>query len=150
MTNNLDASIPVLTEVIAPAKAPTPPAAVHASPQAQIVIPPAPAPATPPTPTAPKALEAPAPHSASAALAQLTPKEWEQLEHRLAERVLKQLQGRIEFVLEQRVRDSLADVLQLALVGLTVEIKRGLQQTLEEVIARAVQQEISRLQSLKK
>jgi hypothetical protein len=159
MTNNLDASIPVLTEVIAPAKAPTPPAAVHASPQAHIATPATPAtpPAAPATlltqPTAASAAkpaEAHTPHSATAALAQLTPKEWEQLEHRLAERVLKQLQGRIEFVLEQRVRDSLADVLQLALVGLTGEIKRGLQQTLEEVIARAVQQEISRLQSLKK
>lgn len=139
MNNSLDATIPVLTEVIAP-----PPMAE-----------PAPADATPPaavgaTNTA-AALRA-APHVANTQPQQavLSERDWEQLEQRLSERVLKQLQGRVDFVLEQRVRDSLADVLQLALVGLTSEIKRGLQQTLEEVISRAVQQEITRLQSLKK
>lgn len=131
MTTNIDANIPVLTEVIAVSNSPhaaAAPAAASAAP---------PATANPPS-------------NAQAAIAQLSAREWEQLEQRLAERVLKQLQGRVEFVLEQRVRDTLADVLQLALVGLTGEIKRGLQQTLEEVIARAVQQEISRLKSLKK
>ena len=123
MNNTLDANIPVLTEIIAPA--------------------PAPATATPRPLAKGEAQEA-------QMAAQWSDKEWEQLEHRLTERVLKQLQGRVEFVLEQRVRDSLADVLQLALVGLTSEIKRGLQQTMEEVIARAVQQEITRLQALKK
>ncbi len=144
MTTNIDANIPVLTEVIAVAKQPesaTAPTIDHPPSQSS--------PSTPAAATA--ALDAAqAPNHLQAAIAQLSTREWEQLEQRLAERVLKQLQGRVEFVLEQRVRDTLADVLQLALVGLTGEIKRGLQQTLEEVIARAVQQEISRLKSLKK
>lgn len=85
-----------------------------------------------------------------AMLARLSPDEMEQLQHKLSERILRQLQGRIDFVLEQRVRDSLADVLQLAMGGLTNDIKRGLQHTLEEVVGRAVAQEIARLQSGKK
>jgi hypothetical protein len=76
--------------------------------------------------------------------------EREILELQLNERILRQLQGRIDFVLEHRVRDSLADVLQTAIEGLTSEIRRGLHQTLEEVIARAVAQEIARLQTPKK
>ncbi len=83
-------------------------------------------------------------------LARLSTDEMEQLQHKLSERILRQLQGRIDFVLEQRVRDSLADVLQLAMGGLTNDIKRGLQQTLEEVVGRAVAQEIARLQSGKR
>lgn len=137
MNTSFDANIPILTEVI---QAP-PPAAP--SPSAT------PANATAAASVLRQSAGSHEPHVA-VALAQLSEREWEQLEHRLAERVLKQLQGRVDFVLEQRVRDSLADVLQLALVGLTAEIKRGLQQTMEEVIARAVAQEISRLQSLKK
>jgi hypothetical protein len=74
----------------------------------------------------------------------------EQLQNKLTERVLRQLQGRIDFVLEQRIRDSLADVLQLAMIGLTNDIKRGLQHTLEEVIGRAVAQELAKLHNIKK
>ena len=81
---------------------------------------------------------------------QLSEQDWAQLQSKVAEQVLRQLQGRIDFVLEQRIRDSLADVLQLAMIGLTGEIKRGLQHTLEEVIGRAVAQEIARLQNQKK
>lgn len=76
--------------------------------------------------------------------------EWSRLERQISERVLQQLMGRVDFVLEQRVRDSLADVLQTAVEGLAAELRQGLQQTLEEVIARAVSQEISRAQSNRK
>lgn len=148
MNNHLDANIPILTEVISPPPAaelvPAAPA-VHAAPARAAM---AGAAATPAV-AAPAAIPGSEAHDAQL-LRQMSDKEREQLEHRLAERMLRQLQGRVEFVLEQRVRDSLADVLQLALAGLTAEIKHGLQQTLEEVIARAVTQEISRLQSLKK
>ncbi|WP_338844691.1 hypothetical protein V8J88_13685 [Massilia sp. W12] len=176
-TPPFDASIPVLTEIIpiAPANAPAgappapapAPAVTHAAQAASPTMPPAKAPLAPAQRIADpitrlqegadelkvsagavqnltlQSLESQAAHSLSA-------QDLEQLEHRLAEKVLKQLQGRIEFVLEQRVRDSLADVLQLALIGLTNELRQGLQQTLEEVIARAVTQEISRLKALKK
>jgi hypothetical protein len=80
----------------------------------------------------------------------LTDEDWEQLQQKLSERILRQLQGRVDFVLEQRIRDSLADVLQLAMIGLTNEIKTGLQHTLQDVISRAVAQEITRLQTGKK
>lgn len=77
-------------------------------------------------------------------------REWEALERRLSERILHQLQGRVDFVLEQRVRDCMAEVLQHALAGLTDEIRSGLQQTIEKIVARAVAQELIHLQAQKK
>lgn len=76
--------------------------------------------------------------------------EWNLLERRLSERILQQLQGRVDFVLEQRVRDSMEDALQKALSGLTDEIRAGLQQTIEKIVVRAVSQELAHLQALKK
>jgi hypothetical protein len=76
--------------------------------------------------------------------------QWNLLERRLSERILQQLQGRVDFVLEQRLRDSLAEVLQAAVAGLTAEIRVGLQDTIEKIVVRAVAQEISHLQTLKK
>lgn len=124
-----DAGIPVLTEVIADAPAATVP------------------------PTAGKAPLTP-PKSAVPAIADIAPagdeEKWERLERDIKERVLLQIQERIDFVLEQRVRDSLADVLQTAVEGLATEIRNGLQHTIQDVVARAVAQEISRLHSSKK
>ncbi len=79
-----------------------------------------------------------------------TEPEWNLLERRLSERILQQLQGRVDFVLEQRVRDSMEDALQKALTGLTDEIRVGLQQTIEKIVVRAVSQELAHLQALKK
>jgi hypothetical protein len=76
--------------------------------------------------------------------------ELRRFEQEICERVLQQLLDRIDFVLEQRVRDNLADVLQTAVDHLATDIRQGLQRSLAEVIARAVTQEISRLQTLKK
>ena len=69
------------------------------------------------------------------------------IEREVAERVLQQLMGRIDFVLEQRIRDSLADVLQTAVDGLACQLRFGLKETLEDVVARAISQEIKKLQS---
>jgi hypothetical protein len=161
-----DASIPVLTEVVHETPAQPAPAATDAA-VAEVVLtevieqddPAAPdnnlerhpreggdpisateavqpeAPRTPPT------LE-------DRASAQLTPEEWQALELRLSERILHQLQGRVEFVLQQRLRDSMADVLQHALAGLTDEIRSGLQQTIEQIVTRAVAQELAHLKTL--
>ena len=97
---------------------------------------------------------APAPQAESAApvfpVGELTASDWEDLERRLAERILQRLQGRADFVLEQRLRDSMAEVIQHAIVGLTDEIRGGLQQTLETIVARAVAQEIAHLQAIKR
>ncbi len=76
--------------------------------------------------------------------------EWNLLERRLSERILQQLQGRVDFVLEQRLRDSMEEVLTTAVAGLTAEIRLGLQATIEKIVVRAVAQEVSHLQSLKK
>ena len=71
------------------------------------------------------------------------------IEREVAERVLQQLMGRVDFVLEQRIRDSLADVLQTAVDGLACQLRFGLKETLEDVVARAITQEIKKLQSSK-
>lgn len=75
--------------------------------------------------------------------------EWRLLEQTLRENVLRQVLSRIDFVLEHRVRDSLADVLQTAVESLAMEIRSGLHKTMEEVITRAVSQEISKAKSTK-
>ena len=124
-----DQSIPVLTEVFsdkaerAPARAAAPAAPVRDEVNA--------------------ALEA-------KAIDDWTEPQWNLLERRLSERILQQLQGRVDFVLEQRLRDSLEEVLSAAVAGLTEEIRIGLHDTIEKIVVRAVAQEISHLQTLKK
>ncbi|WP_256079279.1 hypothetical protein [Massilia sp. YIM B04103] len=167
MSSPFDSSIPVLTEVLRD----TPPAAAESSSHA------APAHgtdrATAPDTLSPAAF-APAgnassvpggiiqhPASASghgadpaaaqdAVLGALDAAGWEQLERRIAERILQQLQSRVDFVLEQRIKDSMAEVLNHALHGLTQEIRSGLQSTLNQVVSRAVAQELTHLQARKK
>jgi hypothetical protein len=133
MSNNiLDAGIPVLTEII--------PAPATAAPEVTVAV------------------DIPPELSVTEASITLEPRtervwdeaEWERLEREVRERVLIQVLERVDFVLEQRVRDSLADVLQLAVERLASEIKDGLHHSIKEVVSRAVTQEITKLQSLKK
>lgn len=134
---NSDPGIPVLTEIISPPAAGT---------AAADKAPPAP-PTPPPAPAVPEAVTTPsAPALTAGTIDEETLRD---LEHNISDRVLQQLLARIDFVLEQRVRDSLADVLQTAVDGLATEIRQGLQQTLEDVIAHAVSREIARLRSAK-
>jgi hypothetical protein len=126
-----DASIPVLTEVF----------------QDQ--------PVKKEVPEAGSRMVAPAPARSEAelearAVDNWTEPEWAVLERRLSERILHQLQGRVDFVLEQRLRDSMAEALQHAMAGLTAEIRESLQQTIEQIVVRAVAQELAHLQTLKK
>ncbi|WP_426208538.1 hypothetical protein [Massilia sp. TWP1-3-3] len=79
-----------------------------------------------------------------------TEPQWNLLERRLSERILQQLQGRVDFVLEQRLRDSLEEILKAAIGGLAEEIRAGLHDTIEKIVVRAVGQEVSHLQTLKK
>lgn len=83
------------------------------------------------------------------AIAEWSEPEWSLLERRLSERILHQLQGRVDFVLEQRLRDSMEEALQHAMAGLTEQIRQSLQQTIEKIVARAVAQELAHLQTLK-
>ncbi|MYM82153.1 hypothetical protein GTP44_09340 [Duganella sp. FT50W] len=120
---SFDASIPVLTEVLkteAPAEA-------HAA----------------PPPSAADSLEA-------AAIDGWTDAEWAVMEHRLSVRIMHQLQSRVDFVLEQRIKDSMAEVLNHALRDLTNEIRIGLHDTIEKIVSRAVTQELTHLQAQKK
>lgn len=71
------------------------------------------------------------------------------LEKDLRERITRQVLGRIDFVLDHRVRNTLTDVVDSAIDSLAAEIKRGLHDTLTDIVARAVAQEISRLQTTK-
>ena len=79
----------------------------------------------------------------------LTDSEWEKIAHELHGGILRQLQDRIDFVIEQRVRDSLAEILHIAAQGLTEQIKKGLQSTLNDVISSAVAAEIANLKKTK-
>lgn len=74
----------------------------------------------------------------------------ERLTREVSEQVLQQLLGRVDFVLEQRIRDSLADVLQTAVDGLASKLREGLKTTLEDVVTRAVSQELGKSRILKK
>ncbi|MGI4842771.1 MAG: hypothetical protein ACRYF7_05605 [Janthinobacterium lividum] len=115
-----DPSIPVLTEVVAEPVAPTP----------------APAPAA--EPAAAEQLE-------RRASERWTGEEWSVLERRVTERVLQQLQGRVDFVLEQRVRDAMADAMQRTLESFTADLREGLHGALGEIVSQAVTGEIEHL-----
>jgi hypothetical protein len=130
--SKLDAGIPMLTEIIS---APLASDAAHAQP-----VDPAP-PAEVEEDTA--ALE-------SRAVSDWDQEQWGRLENEIRARILKQVLERVDFVLEQRVRDSLADVLQTAVEDLAAEIRTGLHHTIKDVVSRAVSQEITKLQSAKK
>lgn len=121
---SFDASIPVLTEVL------------KAEPLSDE--------GTAPPPVSPAAqLEADA-------IEGWTDAEWAVMEHRLSVRIMHQLQSRVDFVLEQRIKDSMAEVLTHALHDLTNEIRIGLHDTIEKIVSRAVAQELTHLQAQKK
>lgn len=128
----IEAGIPVLTEII--------PAPAQQS-----------APAAPPPPPQPAPeLQEDIAALERRALAVFNEGQWERLEREVRERVLRQVLDRIDFVLEQRVRDSLADVLQIAVENLAAEIKSGLHHSVKDVVTRAVAQELTKLQGTRK
>lgn len=147
-----DASIPVLTEVLQPELAgqrlPAEPANDKLLETAQEQLT-ATAHEQPPAPAALPPSENTAELEASA-IAQWGDADWAQLEQHLAERILHKLQARVDFVLEQRIKDSMAEVLNHALQGLTHDIRSGLHDTLEKIVSRAVSQELLHLQAQKK
>jgi len=120
MSKAFDASIPVLTEVVRDDPAPAAPA-----------------------PAAPAVAETAAP-------AEILGTGWQQFEREISERILQQLQARVDFVLEQRIRDSIAGVLDASLRELTGQLREGLHDTLGQIVSRAVQQEITHLKAQKK
>jgi len=142
--NTLDAGIPVLTEII---PAPTAVALAPIAIGAELVAPRDPGDKD----SQPEASIIEAAIAAESRTATARDEaEWERLEREVHERVLAQVLERVDLVLEQRVRDSLADVLQLAVERLAGEIREGLRHSIKDVVSGAVQQEIAKLQSLKK
>ena len=135
--HSYDASIPVLTEVLqeVPPEAPAAPAQpyhdAHQNTHHRAHFP------------------AAAAHHADDMHA-LDEAQWAALERRLSERVLQQLQSRVDFVLEQRIRDSMEEALNQAIKGLTSEIRHGLHEALGAIVSRAVSQELLHLQAQKK
>lgn len=132
-----DASIPVLTEVV-----------VEPGAQPAHAVPALPAVAAVP-------MAATAPEDEPAALEQRavdhwSGEQWSVMERRVAERVLQQLQGRIDFVLEQRLRDGIAEAVDKAMTNFSADIRSSLGDTLGEVVARAVSQEIAHIGTLDK
>jgi hypothetical protein len=83
------------------------------------------------------------------AVATWTPEQWNRMELALRERILNQILLRVDAVLDARVRDALADVLQASVTRMADDLRASLKVSLADTIERAVQQEISRLQNLK-
>jgi len=89
---------------------------------------------------------APTPAPAAPAQSTAPPDDaWRALEERLVTRVLDRLQPRIDVVLEDQVRDQMAIVLDHVAERLGLELRTALQQSIEHVVARAVQQELAHL-----
>jgi hypothetical protein len=130
-----DASIPVLTEVVADSPAPVASSAPAAA--ATVAV------GASDDEASPEALE-------RRAADRWSGEQWSVMERRLTERVLQQLQGRIDFVLEQRLRDGIAEAVDKAMAGFSADIRTSLHQSLGEVVSRAVSQEIAHLKTLGK
>lgn len=156
MNDQIDSSIPVLTEIILPPGAEPVEPKKATSPIVQHSVP-NPARTSSPMTLAPQALireSAAAPANlqpSNSDSANLAPEpgsdDWALMEQTVRENVLKQVLARIDFVLEHRVSDSLADVLQNAVDQLANDIRAGLKQSLEEVVTRAVNQELAKIKS---
>lgn len=132
-----DPSIPVLTEVVAEPVAPAPASAQEADAAAAAA-------ADADTVSAAEQQEQALERRANQGW---TGEEWSVLERRVTERVLQQLQGRVDFVLEQRVRDAMADAMQRTLETFTADLREGLHEALGEIVRQAVAQEIEYLRT---
>ena len=138
-----DASIPVLTEVVADSPAPAAPVALAAPAAAATVAIATGTGAADDDADTPEALE-------RRAADRWSGEQWSVMERRLTERVLQQLQGRVDFVLEQRLREGIAEAVDKAMAGFSAEIRTSLHESLGQVVTRAVSQEIAHLHNLGK
>jgi len=141
MNTSIDASIPVLTEIILPVTETVDQALAEAGTVTAATTSSSPLPSPPPA----AVVQA----DAEATNVSVPEEHWQTLEQSLKEDVLKHVLARVDFVLEHRVRDNLADVLQTAVEGLANEIRAGLKNSLEELVTRAVTQEINKVKNSK-
>lgn len=138
MNEQIDSGIPVLTEVISPDEIIAENKAAPAPSESEVAATLA-APVPTPAPSFIAAEDTPQVATGFSA------EEWQLMEQTVKEGVLRQVLSRIDFVLEHRVSDSLAEVLQVAVDKLADDIRAGLRQSLEEVVTRAVTQELSKI-----
>lgn len=71
--------------------------------------------------------------------------DWETIEARLTQRILHQVQGKIDHLLEERIAHVLQTALQNALIGMRGALREDLQQSLEQIVAHAVSHELGHL-----
>ena len=118
-----DLGIPLLTEVIAP---PEPEVGQLSAPVAETAAP------------------AAAPLAPAHGIDGWVDEEWTRLEQKIRDRVLTQLQERVDTLIDQRIREAVADVLQSGLARLIDDLRLGLHQTLDDVVTDVVAREIER------
>ncbi len=123
-----DAGIPILTEIIEPPR-------VDHAPAEETTIENQAAPVAPVIPAASS-------QTGHAPINGWLDEEWTRLEQKISERMLTQLIDRIEPILEQQLRDSLAASLEATMA----DIRSGLHHTMEQLVRNAVAQEIDELQ----
>ena len=87
---------------------------------------------------------APMPAEAAALPATAQP-DWDAIEQRLTQRILHQVQGKIDHLLEERIAHVLQTALQNALIGMRGALREDLQQSLEQIVAHAVSHELGHL-----
>jgi hypothetical protein len=122
--SNSDAGIPVLTEVLADR---LPPASAKAA-SIPASTPQAPQPVSPTT----REIE-----------------RFAEMEDELVKRVLQGVLIRLDPMIEERVRNTLADVLQTAVDDVAAKIRRGLREALQNVVIEATTEEMKRFRNQK-
>ena len=73
----------------------------------------------------------------------------EELTLRVQSRVLAGLTARIDPLVEQRLRESLSDLLEQVLAGMTAELKVTARNIVRDAVAQAVAAELAQLHSVK-
>ncbi|MGN6702256.1 MAG: hypothetical protein ACTHKB_04740 [Burkholderiaceae bacterium] len=89
----------------------------------------------------------PLPESGTAAT--LPASDWNRLEDALQARIVERLQAQMEGVLQDRIRDNLADMLQIATESISRELRHTLHESLSNIVGQAVAHEIAKLKGEK-
>lgn len=73
----------------------------------------------------------------------LDSEEWARLEREIRERIVQQLRGKIDRIIEQRIRENLSDMLQIAVDSIALELRSGLHQDLADTVSDVVAAELA-------
>lgn len=75
---------------------------------------------------------------------------WRRLEKTVTERVMLQVLEHVDVIVQQRIREGLADLLQTMTEGLAAEIKDELRTVLQDTVPRITAAETAEFQDFKK